>query len=124
MTVPVFTLTGTVRLFTGNRSTPVAGGRLTFTSNVWPGDRVILDDGSYLVGQVVVGLDGSGRINGGDGVELLANDESLGLSKPLLWTVAAINTGGQPISSWTFEAPEAGVTVDLKDVAPIVGTLR
>ena len=128
MTIPLFTLVGTMRVLTGDDSTPIGGVLLTFTSNIGDGELLSLDDASQLIAPKSVQLDSDGKINGDTGVQLLANDPVLGLSTPLEWTVSAqyprsAGSDRRTIRSWTFEAPAAGQTQDLADALPVVGSV-
>lgn len=118
MTVPAFTLTGDLNALSGITETPLAGTRLTFTSNIQGGSLLTVDGALQLIGPTSVALDVNGQINGTTGIQLLANDDSLGLATPLQWT---ISVAGSTIDGWTFNAPAAGDVLDLKFVAPVVG---
>lgn len=122
MTLPLFTLTGSIGSVIGGSQVPSSGMALILRSNVDPGDLIGIDGVADFVGTVAVMLDNSGKINGGNGISLLANDDVLGLSTPVQWTVSSAGAAGSPeINSWTFDAPNIGETLDLLATVPVPG---
>lgn len=118
MTVPLFTLTGNISSLIGGSQIPSAGMSLILQSNVRAGDLLAIGGVAEFVGTVNVLLDTSGKINGSNGQKLLANDDSLGLSSTVQWTISSV--GADPeINSWTFDAPNTGETLDLLDALPV-----
>jgi hypothetical protein len=118
MTIPVFTLTGTLKTLTGETSAPMSGRQLTLTPNITPGDLLSLDAASQLIGSVLITLDDAGAFS----VDLLANDDALGLENTLQWTVRLLpkDIGGVG-PQFAFDAPTAGGSIDLQDVQPVTG---
>lgn len=122
MTVPLFTLTGNLGSLIGGSQVPSAGMTVILRSNVDPGDLLPIDGIADFVGTVAVMLDNSGKINGDDGIKLLANDDVLELATPLQWTISSAGVAGSPeINSWTFDAPNTGDTVDIRATVPVPG---
>ncbi|MGB0877551.1 MAG: hypothetical protein ACPGXI_10880 [Mycobacterium sp.] len=129
MAAPTFTLTTgdgfAARI--GTTREELAGAKLTFRTNVTLGGMVVIDDGMELIDKVVVTLDENGKINGDNGVVLLANDDSLNLSSPLEWQVSfsgVTNRGFEKvITPWSFDAPGDGESINLTDVMPPPGQL-
>jgi len=99
--------------------------RVYFTSNLAPGYPIKADDSLVWIErcEAVVAEDGT-LVNALDGqpVRLLANDPSLGLERPLQWTieihVPIVGRSTPHRVSWTFEAPADGETLDLETAAP------
>lgn len=122
MSPPLFTLTGNILSLTGGSQIPSAGMAVILKSNVRAGDMLAINGAAEFVGTVNVLLDNSGKINGDNGIDLLANDDVLGLSTPVQWTISSAGAAGSiEINSWTFDAPNTGETLDLLDALPVPG---
>lgn len=95
------------------------------TPSIRDGDVVPVDGKLRTVPAVTVVLDADGKINGDSGVDLLADDPSLGLDNPLQWTVSFKRARAQGfarhVKEWTITAGTDGSTVDLAEVPPVVG---
>jgi lysophospholipase L1-like esterase len=113
MTLPKFTLTGTVETLTGDTLTPLAT-EVELTPNFPWNSFLSTDDADalLLIHPVDVVTDDAGHFS----VDLLADDESLGLATPVQWQV---KVGGLP--AWWFNAPADGTTIDLKDTSSVTG---
>lgn len=111
----------------GTTRTELAGVQVMLKAGIRTGGMVVIDEGLEVIDNVIVILDGDGKINGDTGVELLADAESLGLSAPLEWQVSfkgATSRGfAKPLTPWSFDAPASGATVNLADVMPPPGQL-
>lgn len=135
MALPTFTLTagpeGFSRVFGESYAIDtesLEGLEVTFTSNILAGQLLLADDGLRWVEPVVVTLDADGKINGDDGVELLANDSELHLEddSPLEWTISfdqkfRLEGFRRQFTSWTFIAPDAGTTKGLDELSHVTG---
>lgn len=122
MTIPTFTLklAGGLATLSGATETPLKGKVLVFTSNVREQDILNIDGALRKVLSRRVALDEDGKLNGDAGIDLLANDASLGLENSLEWQVSI---EGMRTARWAFTAPAAGATVDLATVAPVAGAV-
>jgi hypothetical protein len=118
VTIPTFTLTGCA-LDLLDTTDPAALDSIVLTPNT-RGQTVSILGVLYRPEPITVNLDAAGKINGDNGIELLANDDSLDLDSPLQWQVQIVTTAGfvwQPKPFW-FEAGAADETVLLADVSP------
>ena len=102
-----------------------AGATAILEPNIKDGDVVPVDGKLRTVEPVVVTLDANGKINGNTGVDLLADDPSLGLDNPLQWkiTVRKARARGfsRAVREWSILAGSSGDVVDLAQVPPVVG---
>lgn len=112
MALPSFTLTGSIDTLEGvEQAALVSTVRLTPN---FPWDSflsIAAADELLLIQPLEITL-----VNGAFSVELLADDESLGLGTALQWQV---KIGGLP--SWWFDAPANGETIDLKATSAVTG---
>ena len=131
MTIPTFTVTGSIfDLLDADadgavEAVALEGAIVTFTPNT-RGQFVSVNDVLYRPEPVSATVDDEGKINGDDGVTLLANDESLDLEIPLQWrvSVSALPESGfnrEPKPFW-FEAAEDGDTKTIGELAAVPGT--
>ncbi len=95
---------------------------VTFTPNI-PHTLLAIDGGgTYSVQPVRIPLDAYGKLNGSDGVTLLADDPSLHLSNPLQYTltVTPFRVDGYMVTLAPFQfiAPGVGEIVTLEDLVP------
>lgn len=101
------------------------GATITLTPNIKDGDLVLVDGNLRTVPKVTYTLDSNGKLNGDTGIQLLADDPSLGLDNPLQWkvTVTKARQKGftQAVKEWSVVAGSDGDTVDLADEPPVVG---
>lgn len=117
MTLPKFTLKGSAfDVFDVND--PDALKKLVLTPNT-RGQMVSVGGDLHRPEPIDVDLDEDGRINGGNGIQLLAALDSL--DQPLQWNVQVVTDAGFPRQprSFSFDAPAPGETVYLGDVAPV-----
>lgn len=134
MAIPEFTLTagaGFTDLVSPGDDGPLEtsaleGMRVKFTSNITEGEVLALEGGLRRHRAFIVTLDAAGKLNGDDGVTMLANDPELGLEHPLEWTISfpdgvTIDGFNKPVNKWTFTAPDAGETVSLDEIPHVVG---
>ena len=127
MAAPTFTLTTGDGFASriGTTREELAGAKLTFRTNVTLGGMVVIDEGMELTEKVTVTLDEDGKINGDEGVVLLADDPSLNLGGPLEWQVSfsgVRNRGfAKVVKPWWFDAPPDGESLTLTDVMPPPG---
>lgn len=133
MALPKFTLTagpdGFSRVFGEDgalTSEKLAGLKGTLTPNIMNGQFLLVDGGQRWIDTVPFQLDADGKLNGDDGIELLANDPSLDLEKPIQWTIAfdktfRVNGFTKQFAKWTFVAPNAGETTGLHELAHATG---
>jgi hypothetical protein len=110
MTLPTFTLTGTLDSLEGATQSPLTGTKVGFRSNI-PDGTLIFADGAVTEVRAVSVTVGSGGVL--PSVSLLANDASLSLATPLRWQIKI-----EGLPAWWFDAPAAGDTVDLSDLLP------
>ncbi|QZT61228.1 sialate O-acetylesterase [Mycolicibacterium austroafricanum] len=103
-----------------------AGATCVLTSSIKDGDVVPVDGKLRTVPPVTVILDENGKINGNTGIQLLADDPSLGLDNPLQWKVTIKRARAQgftrTVKEWWIEAGANGATVDLATEPPVVGS--
>lgn len=103
-----------------------SGATCVLTSSIKDGDVVPVDGKLRTVPPVTVTLDENGKINGNTGIQLLADDPSLGLDNPLQWTITIKRARAQgftrPVKQWTIVAGADGETVDLATEPPVVGS--
>lgn len=129
MAVPLFTATAGAGFASQSGATRVvlAGATLILRSNVAAGELVSIDGSLERVEAVVVTLDGDGKINGDTGIQLLADDVSLGLARPLQWQadirVARSQGFYRPANPFWFNAGTSGSTVNLTAVARVPAQL-
>ena len=127
MAAPLFTLTAGDGLAAriGVTREALAGAKLVLKSNIKRGDMVVIDGGLELVDDVTITLDEDGKINDDTGIQLLADDESLGLENSLQWQVNIKNARAQgfakSVTSWWINAGANGATVSLDDQAKVPG---
>lgn len=127
MAAPLFTLTAGDGLAAriGVTREALAGAKLVLRSNIKRGEMVVIDGGLELVDDVPVTLDEDGKINGDTGVQLLADDPSLGLENSLQWQINIKNARSQgfskSVTSWWINAGSTGSTVSLDDQAKVPG---
>lgn len=131
MAQPTFTLTAGDGLASriGTTRAALAEARVVFTTSIRSGELVRIDDGVERIEKVVVNLDSQGKINGDTGIQLTADDPSLGIERVgLEWRVAVYGARSQgydrPIKEFSFLAPSAGETVSLADKVPTAGQDR
>ena len=103
-----------------DRPSPVA---VTFTPNL-PHTLLAIDGGGmYTIRPVRVFLDAAGKLNGDDGVTLLADDPSLQLTNHLQYTLTAtpFRVDGYLVSlaPFTFTAPGAGEIIALDELVAV-----
>ena len=115
MTIPTFVVKGSALDLVGVDSDALES--ITFTPNT-RGQVVSIGADLYRPEPVTVTLDTDGRMNGGDGVELLAALDSL--DDPLMWRIQAYGGDGfaRRSTSFWFIAPSDGETVWLGDITP------
>lgn len=105
-----------------------AGASAILTPNIKDGNMVLVDGKLRAVPAVPVTLDSNGKLNGNTGIQLLADDPSLGLDEGshLEWHIkikGAKQRGfRQTVKEWWIPAGTAGTTVDLATAPPVVGT--
>lgn len=127
MAAPLFTLTAGDGLAAriGVTREALAGAKLVLRSNIKRGEMVVIDGGLELVDDVPVTLDEDGKINGDMGVQLLADDPSLGLENSLQWQVNIKNARSQgfskSVTSWWIDAAADGGTVSLDEQPKVPG---
>ena len=110
MTVPTFTLTGTVDSLNGSTLAPLEGRIVGLRSNIPAGTLINVGGTVTAVSAVSLSVGSDGSI---PSVSLLANDSSLNLGTTLQWQIKI-----QGFAAWWFDAPAAGDTVDLSDLLP------
>lgn len=105
-----------------------AEATVILTPNIPNGNMVLVDGNLRTVPAVPYTLDSDGKLNGNTGIQLLADDPSLGLDSGshLQWHVSirgAKQRGfHQTVKEWWIPAGTAGSTVELSEVPPTVGT--
>jgi hypothetical protein len=115
MTVPTFTLTGTVDSLVGDTLSGLEGTEVGFRPNLPTGSLLDVDGVVISVRAVSVTVGSGGVI---PSTSLLADDPSLGLATPLQWQVKI--EGFPPF--W-FNAPDDGTSIDLADIVPVAGVV-
>jgi hypothetical protein len=98
---------------------PLAGVKGQFTSNLKPGLYPV-GDGLYLVESIEFVIDTDGKLNGDNGVELLAEVDGV---DNLQWSISfdRANFNGKflEIPGWGFNARDAGETVPLEELIAV-----
>jgi hypothetical protein len=112
MTYPTFTLKGSVLDLP---DVPAAIESVTLIPNT-KGQMVGVDGNLIRPKSQTFTLDETGQLGEGDGIELLANDESLNLASPLQWSVQ-VNASDRLVRPFWFVAANAGETVFIGDVS-------
>ncbi len=99
------------------------GATVVLEPSIDDGAQVLVDGKLRTIPPVVTKLDADGKLNGTTGIELLADDPSLGLEGTLHWTITVKKARAlgfsRTVKQWTIVAGEDGDTIDLATVPPV-----